>query len=56
MQAGNQTYAIFWDPKGGLDQLYRDSAKSNCSLPSFTNGPVMITQWFGKPYDGDVAC
>ena len=25
MQAGNQTYAIFWDPKGGLDQLYRDT-------------------------------
>ena len=34
----------------------QSSAKSNCSLPSFTNGPVMITQWFGKPYDGDVAC
>jgi hypothetical protein len=31
------------------------SAQSNCSLTGFT-GPVTITQWFGKPYDGDYAC
>jgi len=30
-------------------------AKSNCSLTGFT-GSVLITQWFGKPYDGDWAC
>ena len=31
-------------------------AQSNCSLPSFTGGKVAITQWFGRPYDGDYAC
>ena len=31
------------------------AAKSNCALTGFT-GPVTITQWFGKPYDGDWAC
>jgi hypothetical protein len=34
-------------------------AQANCSLAGFTTmlgaGPT-ITQWFGKPYDGDVAC
>jgi hypothetical protein len=30
-------------------------AQSHCSLTGFT-GPVMITQWFGHPYDGDWAC
>jgi hypothetical protein len=25
MQAGNRTYAIFWDPLGGLDQTYQDT-------------------------------
>ncbi len=30
-------------------------AKANCSLTGFT-GPVLVTQWFGHPYDGDVAC
>lgn len=33
----------------------QSAAQSNCSLPSFTGGPVLITQWFGK-YDGDVSC
>lgn len=32
------------------------SAQSNCALPSFTNGAVLMTQWFGQPYDGDWAC
>lgn len=31
-------------------------AASNCSLASFTAGPVTITQWFGHPYDGDYSC
>ena len=31
-------------------------AKSNCSLASFTGGGVPLTQWFGRPYDGDYAC
>ncbi len=31
------------------------SAQSNCSLTGFT-GPVTITQWSGRPYDGDYAC
>ncbi len=34
----------------------QSSAQSNCSLPSFTGGAVVMTQWFGNPYDGDVAC
>ena len=34
----------------------QSGAQSNCSLPSFTGGPVPITQWFGSPFDGDVAC
>lgn len=31
-------------------------AQANCSLPGFTTARPTITQWFGKPYDGDVAC
>lgn len=31
-------------------------AVSNCSLASFTDGSVPITQWFGHPYDGDYSC
>lgn len=31
------------------------AAESNCSLPPFTAGPVLITQWFGH-FDGDVSC
>jgi hypothetical protein len=34
----------------------QSSAKSNCSLPSFTGGAVTITQWFSNPYDSDWAC
>ena len=34
----------------------QSAAKSNCSLASFTRGSVLITQWFGNPFDGDVAC
>ncbi len=34
----------------------QSAAKSNCSLASFTGGNVVMTQWFGKPFDGDVAC
>jgi hypothetical protein len=30
-------------------------AQSTCRLAGFT-GPVRITQWFGKPFDGDYAC
>ena len=33
----------------------QSGARSNCSLAAFTNGPLLITQWFGRPYDGDVA-
>jgi hypothetical protein len=33
----------------------QSAAQSNCSLAGFT-GNVTITQWFGKPYDGDWAC
>jgi hypothetical protein len=33
----------------------QSSAASNCSLKGFT-GAVVITQWFGRQYDGDVAC
>ena len=32
------------------------AAESNCSLPGFTTSKPTITQWFGKPYDGDYAC
>ena len=31
------------------------AAQANCSLAGFT-GAVTITQWFGKPFDGDWAC
>ncbi len=31
-------------------------AQSDCSLASFTGGGVVVTQWFGKPFDGDSAC
>lgn len=46
---------------GGLDDWIpgarrQSSAKSNCSLPSFTGGVVTITQWFSNPYDSDWAC
>jgi hypothetical protein len=33
----------------------QSGAQSNCSLPSFTGGPVLIAQWFGR-LDGDLAC
>jgi hypothetical protein len=33
------------------------AAQANCSLTGFTTtAKPTITQWFGKPYDGDVAC
>jgi hypothetical protein len=32
------------------------AAQANCSLSGFTAPKPTITQWFGKPYDGDVAC
>ncbi len=31
-------------------------AQANCTQPSFTGGPVLVTQWFSRPDDGDVAC
>ncbi|HEY5483615.1 MAG TPA: hypothetical protein VIK31_07355 [Propionibacteriaceae bacterium] len=31
-------------------------AQVNCSLAGFTTVKPTITQWFGKPFDGDVAC
>ncbi len=32
-------------------------AQTNCTAQSaFTGGAVALTQWFGHPYDGDVAC
>ena len=31
-------------------------AQANCSLSGFTTAKPTITQWFGKPYDGDYAC
>jgi hypothetical protein len=31
-------------------------AQANCSIAGFTAARPTITQWFGKPYDGDVAC
>lgn len=48
---GNLSGLPDWIP--GARRL--SSAQSNCSLTGFT-GPVTITQWFGKPYDGDYAC
>jgi len=50
-RAGNLGGLSDWIP--GARTL--SGAKSNCSLTGFT-GSVMITQWFGKPYDGDWAC
>jgi hypothetical protein len=48
---GNLSGLADWIP--GARRL--SGAQSNCSLPGFT-GVVKITQWFGSPYDGDVAC
>jgi hypothetical protein len=31
-------------------------AQSNCALTGFTAAKPTITQWFGRPFDGDVAC
>jgi hypothetical protein len=31
-------------------------AQSNCSTSGFTTAKPTITQWFGRPYDGDFAC
>jgi hypothetical protein len=31
-------------------------AEANCSAPSFTDGTVVVTQWFSHPDDGDYAC
>lgn len=50
-RAGNLGGLADWIP-GARTQ---SGAKSNCSLSGFT-GPVVLTQWFGKPFDGDVAC
>jgi hypothetical protein len=33
-----------------------NGAVSNCSLTSFTGGQVTVTQWAGRPYDGDYSC
>ena len=32
------------------------AAQANCSLRGFTTTAPTITQWFGKPYDGDFVC
>jgi len=50
-RAGNLNGLSDWIP--GARKL--SGAQSNCSLTGFT-GTVMITQWFGHPYDGDWAC
>jgi hypothetical protein len=34
----------------------QSGAASNCSLHSFTAGTVALTQWFGRPFDGDYSC
>jgi hypothetical protein len=31
-------------------------AHANCSLSGFTTAKPAITQWFGKPFDGDFVC
>jgi hypothetical protein len=31
-------------------------AQANCTLSGFTTTKPTLTQWFGKPYDGDFAC
>ncbi len=50
-QAGNLAGLPDWIP--GARRL--SAAQANCSLAGFT-GVVTVTQWFGKPYDGDYAC
>jgi hypothetical protein len=51
-KAGNLNGLDDWIP-GASTQT---GAIANCSLTAFTGGSVPITQWFGKPYDGDWAC
>lgn len=36
--------------------MRQSSAQSNCSLPAFTGGGVVLTQWTRSGVDGDVAC
>ena len=50
-RAGNLNLLPDWIP--GARTL--SGAPSNCSVAGFT-GTVMVTQWFGHPYDGDYAC
>ena len=50
-RAGNLNGLSDWIP--GARTL--SGARSNCTPAGFT-GVVTITQWFGKPYDGDWAC
>ena len=50
-RAGNLAGLPDWIP--GARRL--SAAQANCSLAGFT-GIVTVTQWFGKPYDGDYAC
>jgi hypothetical protein len=50
--AGNLAGLANWIPGART----ASAAASNCSLASFTGGRVTVTQWFGKPYDGDYAC
>jgi hypothetical protein len=41
-----------WIPGAGT----LTGAQADCALPTFTSGHVLMTQWFGKPFDGDYAC
>lgn len=31
-------------------------AQANCSQTAYTAGTVVLTQWFGSPYDQDISC
>lgn len=41
-----------WIPGAGT----LTGAQAGCSSTSFTGGSVLMTQWFGQPFDGDYAC
>ncbi|HEX4862954.1 MAG TPA: hypothetical protein VFV02_02715 [Acidimicrobiales bacterium] len=51
-QAGTLAGVPVWIPGARRES----GAVSNCSLQSFTGGPVTITQWLGQTYDGDYSC
>jgi hypothetical protein len=50
--AGNLVELPVWVPGARRES----SARDNCAQDAFTGGTVVLAQWFGHPYDGNVSC